>query len=101
MSEFRRVIHWFRRDLRLTDNTALLAASADSEEVVPLYVVSDWNGEHRWTGPKRQAFLSGCLSSLASNVNHVGGKLIFRRGHALKVIAGLIEEIYPVDDASY
>lgn len=92
MSEFKRVIHWFRRDLRLTDNTALLAASADSEEVIPLYVVSDWNGEHRWTGPKRQAFLSGCLSSLASNVNHVGGKLIFRRGHALKVIAGLIEE---------
>ena len=92
MPEFKRVIHWFRRDLRLTDNTALLAASADSEEIIPLYVVSDWSGDHSWTGPKRQAFLAGCLNSLAGNVKHVGGKLIFRRGDALKVIAGLIEE---------
>ena len=92
MPEFKTVIHWFRRDLRLTDNTALSAAVAASEQVVPLYVVSDWSGNHRWTGAKRQAFLSGCLESLAGNVSHLGGKLVFRRGDPLKELATLIEE---------
>jgi len=36
-----RVLHWFRRDLRLTDNTGLLAACARATEgVVGVYVVS-------------------------------------------------------------
>ncbi len=30
---------WFRRDLRLADNPALLAAGADGAEVVPVFVV--------------------------------------------------------------
>lgn len=32
------VIHWFRRDLRLDDNTALLAAHASGEEVLPFFL---------------------------------------------------------------
>jgi len=92
MPEFKTVIHWFRRDLRLTDNTALSAAVAASEQVVPLYVVSDWSGKHRWTGAKRQAFLSGCLESLAGNVSHLGGNMVFRSGDSLKELATLIEE---------
>ena len=44
-------IHWFRRDLRLTDNTALAAATKSAENVVPAYVRSTWKTAHRWTGP--------------------------------------------------
>jgi hypothetical protein len=33
------VIHWFRRDLRLTDNLALNAASGSGGRVVPLFIV--------------------------------------------------------------
>jgi deoxyribodipyrimidine photo-lyase len=58
--EMKRVIHWFRRDFRITDNTALAAAvtAAGSEgEVIPVYVASDWKGSHEWTGPARQEFL--------------------------------------------
>ncbi|MFZ4779906.1 MAG: deoxyribodipyrimidine photo-lyase, partial [Terrimicrobiaceae bacterium] len=36
-----RVLHWFRRDLRLTDNTALSAASRQAESVIPVYVLSE------------------------------------------------------------
>ncbi|MEA3145828.1 MAG: deoxyribodipyrimidine photo-lyase, partial [Verrucomicrobiota bacterium] len=46
----KRVIHWFRRDLRITDNTALTHAGRQSEEVIPVYILSDWKNEHRWTG---------------------------------------------------
>ena len=90
--EYRRVIHWFRRDLRLTDNTALLAALSASDEVVPLYILSDWSGDHLWTGAKRQKFLSDCLSSLSGNLNHLGGNLIIRQGEAISALLRLVDE---------
>ena len=52
-----RVIHWFRRDLRLHDNTALHASLRAAPEVVPVYIVSQWRGRHAWTGAPRQQFL--------------------------------------------
>lgn len=76
------VIHWFRRDLRISDNSALAAARANCGAVVPTYVASRWRGSHRWTGPARQEFLCGCLRSLARNLEAVGGRLVIRRGRA-------------------
>jgi len=87
-----RVIHWFRRDLRITDNTALNAACATGAEVIPVYVASDWHGSHRWTGPVRQEFLCGCLRSLDGNLRTIEGRLVVRRGRAEEELAGLIRE---------
>lgn len=92
MAVYGNVIHWFRRDLRLSDNTALLQATRDSEKVLPVYISSDWSGEHHWTGPARQAFLCGCLDSLSKNIDHAGGRLIFRRGDAVEELRKLINE---------
>ena len=89
---YSRVIHWFRRDLRLTDNSALHAATQAAAEVITVYVVSDWIGSHAWTGPPRQAFLSGCLASLERNIGAVGGQLIFRQGKAVTELARLVHE---------
>lgn len=89
---YTRVIHWFRRDLRLTDNTALLAAYGSSEEVVPVYILSHWAKEHTWTGPKRQLFLCQCLESLSKNIDHLQGALVIREGEALGELTKLINE---------
>jgi deoxyribodipyrimidine photo-lyase len=78
--EMKRVIHWFRRDLRITDNTALYYACREAEEVIPAYILSNWKGSHQWTGPGRQEFLCGCLDSLAKNLAQIGGRLILRSG---------------------
>ena len=86
------VIHWFRRDLRLTDNTALNMAAIDGAQVVPVYVLSDWQKTHHWTGSIRQQFLCGCLESLAKNVETLGSKLILRTGRADLEIEKLIKE---------
>ncbi len=86
-------LHWFRRDLRLTDNTALNAAVAAHDHVVPVYVVSTWKGEHRWTGAPRQEFLCGCLASLAANLEAKGGRLIVRSGAADEVLPALAREV--------
>jgi len=91
-ASYKRVIHWFRRDLRVTDNTALNAACAAADEVVPVYIISDWTGSHRWTGPARQEFLCGCLESLAKNLEVLGGKLVFRRGKQVDELRRLAQE---------
>ena len=87
-----RVIHWFRRDLRLTDNTALSAASREAGSVIPVYVLSQWEQSHRWTGPNRQQFLCGCLDSLDKNLRTIGGHLVIRQGDAVAELERLAIE---------
>jgi len=89
----RRVIHWFRRDLRITDNTALWHASNEADEVIPVYILSTWKKRHPWTGPNRQEFLCGCLESLSRNVEAIGGRLILRAGDPVQELETLIGEI--------
>src|SRR4051794_26495009 len=87
-----RVIHWLRRDLRLTDNTALHAAANTGGQIIAVHVQSDWQGTHHWTGPMRQEFLCGCLRSLARNLDHLGSRLIIRRGRAEDALEQLVRE---------
>src|SRR5271166_4569766 len=86
------VIHWFRRDLRLHDNTALHAALEAAREVVPVYILSEWRGTHGWTGAPRQQFLCGSLAVLAWNLERIGGRLIVRQGSADEELARLLKE---------
>jgi deoxyribodipyrimidine photo-lyase len=88
----KRVLHWFRRDLRLSDNTALSAASREVECVIPVYVLSEWNQVHRWTGANRQQFLCGCLASLEKNLLTIGGRLIIRQGDPVAELERLVTE---------
>ncbi|MGV3661312.1 MAG: cryptochrome/photolyase family protein [Prosthecobacter sp.] len=88
----RTVIHWFRRDLRLTDNTALRHAADASGQVIPVYILSNWEKEHGWTGPNRQHFLCGSLESLARNLEALDSRLIIRRGRADQELEKLIRE---------
>ena len=88
----KKVIHWFRRDLRIADNTALSAAVAAGHEVIPVYIASDWKGSHEWTGPARQEFLCGSLAALAGNLESIGGRLIIRRGEAVSELGRLAAE---------
>jgi deoxyribodipyrimidine photo-lyase len=87
------VIHWFRRDLRVTDNTALAAAARDAENVLPVYIQSPWKGSHRWTGPHRQEFLCGSLAALDGNLRSIGSRLIVRRGDAVEELTKLAHEV--------
>lgn len=86
------VIHWYRRDLRIADNTALYHAAATGEPVIPAYVLSDWKNGHLWTGANRQHFLCGCLESLSKNLKTVDGHLILREGEAVEALMALARE---------
>jgi deoxyribodipyrimidine photo-lyase len=88
----KRVIHWFRQDLRISDNTALHQACSQADEVIPCYVLSTWKRNHQWTGPNRQEFLCGCLESLAKNLEQIGGRLVLRSGAPVNELIDLARE---------
>ncbi len=85
-------IHWFRRDLRVLDNTALHHAARAHDAVIPIHILSDWKGSHAWTGPKRQHFLCGCLRSLDRNLRTIDGRLIIRTGDPIACLESLVKE---------
>lgn len=85
------IIHWFRRDLRLRDNTALAAAARDSGgAVIPVFVLDDRLLSGRFAAPLRNAFLFKCLRSLDADLRAYGLHLVLRRGdprHELPALA--------------
>ncbi len=85
-------IHWFRRDLRITDNTALGQCASRAAEVVPVYILSEWTIAHRWTGSHRQEFLCGSLEALAKNLSAIGGRLLIRQGNPIEELVALARE---------
>ena len=93
LAAMKTAIHWFRRDLRITDNTALAAAAKAAEQVVPVYVASGWKNDHRWTGAPRQTFLCGALAALDGNLRAIGGRLVVREGDAVEALVRLAREV--------
>ncbi len=86
------VIHWFRRDLRVADNTSLHHAAATGSPVITVYILSTWKKNHAWTGPNRQKFLCGSLEVLAKSLQKLQGALLIREGDQLKALKSLVSE---------
>ena len=76
----RKVIHWFRRDLRVTDNTALSEAARRAEQVLPVFILEDAFRTGPDVGAARLAFLLRSLESLRENLKWLGYPLIVRQG---------------------
>ena len=81
----KRAIFWFRRDLRLADNPALLAAIDEADEVIPLFILDDEISER--AGAHRRAYLAASLKSLNESLN---GNLFVVSGNPVEVIKDLM-----------
>jgi deoxyribodipyrimidine photo-lyase len=88
-----RAVVWFRRDLRVADHPALLAALDAADQVVPTFVVDRTLLEGRPSGPNRRAFLHGALQSLARDLEALGGRLLVLEGDPVTVIPALAREL--------
>ena len=71
---------WFRRDLRLQDNTALHQALRENERVLGVFVLDDAILKARDIGAARAAFLFRSLGVLGEEFAKHGGRLLLRRG---------------------
>jgi deoxyribodipyrimidine photo-lyase len=88
----RTLIHWFRRDLRVRDNTALSSAARDAERVVPVFVLDDHYANDPDIGPSRFRFLRESLEALAAELPRHGGRLLLRPGPASRALPELLRE---------
>lgn len=80
-------LFWFRRDLRLTDNPALVAA-AEGRPVVGLFVIDD--ALYGPSGDNRRAFLRRCLDALDAAM---GGTLVVRWGDPAEIVPEVAAEV--------
>ena len=81
------VIVWFRQDLRLQDNPALLSARGP---VLPVYILDDSAGQRPLGGASRW-WLDKSLARLDEALRAAGSRLILRKGPAEAVLRDLIE----------
>lgn len=85
-------IVWIRRSLRTCDNTALVEASKQHEEVIPFYVVDDEYFENAELGYPRVRFWHDSLSELKELLQEEGNDLIVRKGKPVEQLERIIEE---------
>ena len=84
-------IVWFRRDLRLADQAALIAA-ASAGPVIPVYVLDDETPSHRRMGAASRWWLHHSLISLDASLQARGSKLVLRRGRCEEVLSAIARE---------
>jgi deoxyribodipyrimidine photo-lyase len=83
------VIHWFRQDLRLSDNPALRVA-INRGTVLPIYILDNQNAKECDIGAASKWWLHHSLAEL----NHaLGGALSLYQGNPIEILAQLIERL--------
>jgi deoxyribodipyrimidine photo-lyase len=82
---------WFRQDLRLADNPALLAAAA-AGPVIPVYILDDATPGKWAMGGASRWWLHHSLGALDRALHAKGSRLILRRGPAADQIKRLVRE---------
>lgn len=88
------IIHWFRRDYRLHDNTALHHANRDAQDgVAPTFIFDDAILKAPDIGDPIVSFMLGCLAELQANLRQAGGDLILLHGDPVETLAKLARTI--------
>ena len=85
MSAPRRNIVWFRRDLRISDHPALLAAIESSDEIVPVFILD--KSQIAEAGDKLLAYMGQSLRALDESL---GNRLHIIEGDQIEVLNELI-----------
>jgi deoxyribodipyrimidine photo-lyase len=84
---------WFRRDLRVHDHPALVAALAAHEGLVPLFVLDDALLHGRYCGGPRAAFMLRCLHALDAALRERGSGLVVRHGPPEQEVVAVAREV--------
>ena len=79
-------IHWFRQDLRLSDNPALIAAT-QHKNVLPIFILDDENADNFGMGAASKWWLESSLRSLN---NSLDGKLSIYKGNPIDILKDII-----------
>jgi deoxyribodipyrimidine photo-lyase len=83
---------WFRLDLRLDDNPALLAAVGRRSPVIPIFIWAPEEEDPWPPGAASRWWLHHSLESLRGRLASGGSRLILRRGPTLHTLQQVISE---------
>jgi len=86
------VIHWFRKDLRLHDNPALVDALSNCRSFYAVYIFDPVNIKAAKVSPNRWNFLLQCLVDLDQNLKKYGTRLYVLRGQPTTLLPQLFQE---------
>lgn len=89
MKPFSVSIHIFRRDLRLEDNTALIAGLSQSIKVIPVFIFDERQLNNPYKGNNSFEFLLNSLMELNQELRSKGSQLYIFRGIAHEVVEEL------------
>lgn len=92
MEQYQRSICWLRRDLRLSDNTALAEATSRSKEVVICFIYDTSILDSLPPNDRRLTFIHGSLQEIASDLATQGKSLITLHGDPIHLIPKLAEK---------
>ena len=84
-----KVIHWFRQDLRLSDNPALFEAAKNSS-ILPIYILDDINSKELAMGGASRFWLHHSLNSLNKSLDQ---NLSIYSGDPITVILDIIDRL--------
>ncbi len=85
-------IVWFRQDLRLADNPALLAAFRHGRPIIPVFIWAP-DEEGQWPpGSASRWWLHQSLAQLDGSLRQHSSRLIIRRGPTLETIRALLDQ---------
>lgn len=90
MNRVRPAIVWFRQDLRLSDNPALVAAVDSGVPILPIYILDDDSAGNWKMGGASRWWLHQSLESLNRALN---GQLRLLRGDALKLLPRIAQQV--------
>jgi deoxyribodipyrimidine photo-lyase len=86
-------IFWFRRDLRLFDNTALYYALQESEPVLPLFIFdSEILDDLTDKSDTRVHFIHDQLTEINKQLKEIGSSVLVKHGNPEEIYKSLIEE---------
>ncbi|MCL4120757.1 UNVERIFIED_CONTAM: hypothetical protein GTU68_040220 [Idotea baltica] len=85
-------IVWFRNDLRLTDNPALISAIQKGEQVIPVFVHSDRECQDWRIGSASRWWLHQSLNRLSKSLMALNSCLTVRAGETLHELRQLIAD---------
>jgi deoxyribodipyrimidine photo-lyase len=83
-------IWWIRRDLRLSDNPALIDALKHHQSVIPLFILDE--ALLKQSSSKRNSYLFAALNLLERDLISRGSRLIVRHGKPLEILPAFIDE---------
>ncbi len=93
----KKILVWFRNDLRLHDNEMLVEAIAKSDSILPVYILDRRSfGETKYgtlkTGNIRAQFILESVLGLRNSLKQIGGNLLIAEGNPEDIIPQLAQE---------